>query len=91
MGRSLAVSQGDKGRLETSGGNDSYVLTVSKENFPTELVYAPPNDMPVKVEYANYLNVNNLGRYPGRMALGQVGKEPGWVFTLSNSPTRRAR
>ncbi len=91
MGRSLAVSQGDKGRLETSGGNDSYVLTVSKENFPTELVYAPPNGMPVNVEYANYLNVNNLGRYPGRMALGQVGKEPGWVFTLSNSPTRRAR
>jgi hypothetical protein len=92
LGRNLAISPANKGRLETSGGSDSYVLTVGTENFPTELVYAPPNGMPpVKVEYANYMNVDNLGRYPGRMTLGQVGKEPGWVFTLNNSPTRRAR
>jgi hypothetical protein len=88
MKRTVSVSESDTSRLETSGGNDSYALTVGKESLPIELVYAPPNGRaPVKVQYSNYASVG-AGRFPGRIAIGQVDQEPVMIFTLSNPPSR---
>lgn len=82
--RPLIASETDDNRLESADAKDAYVLSLTNDGVPTELIYRIGNtDAPIHVQYSNWVNVNR-GRYPARIAIGRLNSPPVWVFTLMN-------
>jgi hypothetical protein len=88
--RPLIASESDSNRLESRGSKDSYVLTVGKDNLPSELLYQIGNGDPIHIEYSDYMTVGD-GLYPGRIALGRLNSPPVWVFKFDTIRSRVTR
>jgi hypothetical protein len=81
----------DDNRVESVDTKDSYVLTIGKDGFPTDLIYRIGDaDQPIQVQYSNYMNVNK-GWYPGRISVGRLNSSPTWVFTMNTVRSRVVR
>jgi hypothetical protein len=89
--RPLIASEADDNRVESFDTKDSYVLTIGKDGFPTDLIYRIGDaDQPIQVQYSNYMNVNK-GWYPGRISVGRLNSSPTWVFTMNTVRSRVVR
>jgi len=88
--RSLIASESDDNVVESVDAKDLYVLTLASNGLPADLVYRIREDMPIHVQYSNYLTLDK-GRYPGRIAIGRLNSAPTWVFTLTSIRSRVGR
>jgi hypothetical protein len=88
--RPLMTSESDDKSIESADKEDSYVLTVDSDGFPTDLLYRIGDDQPIQVRYSNYSTVNKA-HYPRRISVGRPGSAPTWVFQLKNVHSRIVR
>jgi hypothetical protein len=88
--RPLIASDTDENSVESFIKDDSYVLKVDHDGFPTDLTYRIGDDQPIQVRYANYMNVNK-GRFPREISVGRPNNPPAWVFTIKNVHSRITR
>jgi hypothetical protein len=90
LNRPLVASETSDDRLESSGVRDAYQLTLGPDGLPLDLTYRTETDMPIQVQYSNYLKLPK-GMYPGRTAIGRANSAPVFVFTIKNVRTNLAR
>jgi hypothetical protein len=88
--RPLIASESDDKSIESSDKDDSYVLTLNGDGFPTDLIYRIGDEPPIQVKYSNYSTVNKA-RYPRQISVGRPGSSPTWVFQLKNVHSRIVR
>jgi hypothetical protein len=88
--RPLIASETDADRLESADAKDAYLLTLGSDGLPSDLVYRVGNDMPIHVQYSNYINISK-SRYPGKISIGRLNSAPVWVFNLSSVRSKLAR
>jgi hypothetical protein len=88
--RPLVTSESDDKSIESADKDDSYVLTVNSDGFPTDLIYRIGEEQPIQVRYSNYSTVNKA-HYPRQISVGRPGSAPTWVFQLKNVHSRIVR
>jgi hypothetical protein len=89
LNRPLIASEASDDHLESAGDRDAYSLTLDPASLPVDLIYQSDQgktDIPIQVQYANYLKVNRA-LYPGRVAIGRMNAAPVFVFNITNMRT----